>query len=69
MPHKLHRVIILLRSLLWDSVMPDFIFGDGIHTKRVVSSAYDTSTGRPSLVRQSVIRNNQLSGIIFSTGR
>ena len=26
-------------------------------------------TGRPSLVRQSVIRNNQLFGIIFSTGR
>ena len=27
------------------------------------------TTGRPSLVRQSVIRNNQLFGIIFSTGR
>ena len=43
MPHKLHHVLILLRSLLRDSVTSDLVFGDGLHGKRVASSAYDTS--------------------------
>ena len=43
MPHKLHHVLILLRSLLRDSVTSDLIFGDGIRAKGVASSAYDAS--------------------------
>ena len=43
MPHKLHHVLILLRSLLRNSVTSDLIFGDGIRATRVASSAYDTS--------------------------
>ena len=43
MPHKLRHVLILLRSLLRDSATSDLIFGDGIRTKRVASSTYDTS--------------------------
>ena len=43
MPHKLHHVLILLRSLLRDSVTSDLIFGGGIRAERVASSAYGTS--------------------------
>ena len=42
MPHKLHHVLILLRSLIRDSATSDLIFGNGIRAKRVASSSYDT---------------------------
>ena len=52
MPHKLHHVLVILRSLLKDSVTSDLIFGDGICAKRVaLSSSYDTSTfSNPSYI-------------------
>ena len=34
MPHKLRHVLILLRSLLRDSVTSDLIFGDGMCAKK-----------------------------------
>ena len=45
--------------------------GSSYHVGKVLSigNNNNNNTGRPSLVRQSVIRNNQLFGIIFSTGR
>ena len=43
MSHKVHHALILLKSLLWDSVISDLIFENGIQIKRVESSAYDTS--------------------------
>ena len=41
-PHELNHVLILLRSLLRDSVTSDLIFGYGKLAKRVASSVYDT---------------------------
>ena len=39
----MHHVLILIRSLLKDSVTSDLIFEDGIQAKREASSVYDTS--------------------------